>query len=102
MIIAKEIINPELSKIFLYKKYVNLEEIFSIRLQISYPHFKTTYYLLFINLMNMYIYTNIYIFFIYNKIQHFKTHDKVTANKKIHIFSSVFNNAVVRSAEKKT
>ena len=55
------IINPKLSKIFLYEKYTNSYEIFSIRLQISYPDIKTIYYFIFIDLMDMYtqwIYTN--------------------------------------------
>ena len=58
--------------ILIHYIHINLNEIFSIHLQISYPYVKTTYYLFFINLllMDMYIYTNIYIFFIYNKIHH--------------------------------
>ena len=60
--IVEEIINPKLSKILLCAKYTNLYEIFSTRLQISYPDIKIIYYLFFIHLIDMYtqwtIYTN--------------------------------------------
>ena len=54
IIIVEEIINPKLSKIFLYEKYTNSYEIFSVRLQISYPDTKFMYHLFFVNLMDMY------------------------------------------------
>ena len=40
-----KIINPKHSETFLYEKYANSDEIYSIRLQISYPDVKPTYYL---------------------------------------------------------
>ena len=38
------IINPKHSKTILYEKNTNSDEIYSIRLQISYPDVKSTYY----------------------------------------------------------
>ena len=53
---VEEIIIARLSKISLYEKCTNSNEIFPLRLQISYPCVKTTYYLFFINhIINNYI-----------------------------------------------
>ena len=58
MIVAEEVINPRLSKMSLNEKYTNSLEIFSTRLQISYPDIKIIYYLFFTNLIDIVIYTN--------------------------------------------
>ena len=44
IIIVEKIMNPGLSKIFLYEKCANSDEILSMYLQISYPNVKTIYY----------------------------------------------------------